>query len=89
MQEEQIKIRDIVNYYDKLTISNKRKELEEEILTEIVNIVKNEVLIETVEKYDYEYIITYGDNVTNITKENIDKLTTKYLQDSFNIESIS
>lgn len=65
------------------------KELEEEILTEIVNIVKNEVLVETVEKYEYEYIITYGDNATNITKENIDKLTTKYLQDSFNIESIS
>lgn len=31
MQEEQIKIKDVVNYYDKLTISNKRKELGREI----------------------------------------------------------
>lgn len=69
--------------------AEENKELKEEVLNEIVNVVKSIANMDIVKYYECEYIITYGENITNITLENIDKLTIKYLEDSFVVESIS
>lgn len=65
------------------------KAINDEELNEIVNVVKEMINMEEINKYEYEYIIIYGDNVTNITKENIQKVDIQYLKDSFVVESIS
>lgn len=72
-------------YIEKIQTEDKK----EDVFKEIIDVVQKISEMEKVKEYECEYIVTYGENVTNITRDNIDKLTIKYLRDSFVVESIS